>query len=205
MNPYLSGLSRPYLKASFISFEVKHLPDQNLGLYPQLEVQDWLELFFARGYRHHLLMSRRNGLRRMLSHLRAVQTGQYVLGASSPVAHCSPITVPLDGITHGFGERTLLGWLEEYEQGHQVMQESLSVMGRSHPEFSWLELVYEDQIEHDPRMAYRDVCRFLALADVDVDLRQRKINSGRLADLIANFDEVWDYLSPSRFAWMLSA
>ena len=29
-------------------FEVKHLPDQNIGLYPQLEVQDWLNHFFTR-------------------------------------------------------------------------------------------------------------------------------------------------------------
>ena len=63
-------------------FEVKHLPDQNLGLYPQLEVQDWLNLFFAQGYRHHLLMRRRNGLRRIISHVRASQSGQYVVGRS---------------------------------------------------------------------------------------------------------------------------
>ena len=51
-------------------FEVKHLPDQNLGLYPQLELQDWLNHFFAHGYKHHLLMRRRNGLRRIVSHVR---------------------------------------------------------------------------------------------------------------------------------------
>ena len=84
------------------------------------------------------------------------------------------------------------------------MQRCLRAMGKSHPELSWLELVYEDQIEHDPHMAYRDVCNFLDLPVVDVYLRHRKISPGRLTNLIANFDEVWDYLSPTRFAWMLS-
>ena len=185
-------------------FEVKHLPDQNLGLYPQLELQDWLNHFYAQGYKHHLLMRRRNGLRRIVSHVRAAQSGQYVLGSSSDVVNNSPIKIPLEGIVHGFGRRTLLGWLEEYERGHEDMQSCLDALDQSNPDFSWLELVYEDQIEHDPRMAYRDVCNFLGLPAVDVDLRYRKISPGRLVDLIDNLDEVRDCLSPSRFAWMLS-
>ena len=112
--------------------------------------------------------------------------------------------VPLGEIAHGFGNRTLLEWLEEYERGHKAMQDCLSAMRQSHPEFSWLELVYEDQIELDPRIAYRDVCNFLALPVVDVDLQQKKINPGRLTDLIANFEDVRDCLSPTRFAWMLN-
>ena len=185
-------------------FEVKHLPDQNLGLYPQLDVQDWLNLFFAQGYRHHLLMRRRNGLRRIVSHFRAAQSGQYVLGSSSVISQGSPITIPLKGIVHGFGTRTLLGWLEEYERGHDVMRACLDALSKAKPDFSWLELVYEDQIEQDPRTAYRDVCNFLDLPAVDVDLRHRKISPGCLTDLIANLDEVRECLSPTRFAWMLS-
>ena len=185
-------------------FEVKHLPDQNIGLYPQLEVQDWLNLFSAKGYKRHLLMHRRNGLRRIVSHLRSARSGQYVLGASSSVVESSRIMIPLEGIVHGFGTRTLLGWLDEYERGHEVMQDCLGALGRSDPEFSWLELVYEDQIEHDPRVAYRDVCAFLGLPDVEVDLHHRKMNPGRLTDLIANFEEVRDCFA-LRFSWMLSS
>ena len=109
----------------------------------------------------------------------------------------------MDEIVHGHGCRTLLGWLEEYEQV-KAMQRCLVAMGKLHPELSWLELVYEDQIEHDPYTAYRAVCNFLDLPVVDVDLRHRKISPGHLADLIANYDEVRDYLSPTRFAWMLT-
>ena len=185
-------------------FEVKHLPDQNLGLYPQFDVQDWLNLFFVHGYKHHLLMRRRNGLRRIVSHVRAAHSGQYVLGSSSDAVNYSPITIPLEGIVHGFGTRTLLGWLEEYERGHEVMCDCLCDLDKSNPDFSWLELVYEDRIEHDPRMAYRDVCDFLGLPAVDVDLRYRKMSPGRLVDLIDNLDEVRDCLFPTRFAWMLS-
>ena len=185
-------------------FEVKHLPDQNIGLYPKLDVQDWLNFFFSQGYKRHILMRRRNGLRRIISHLRAAQSGQYVLGSSSEAVQCAPITIPLEAIVHGFGARTLLGWLEEYERGHEAMQHCLGAMGETHSEFSWLEVVYEDQIEHDPLMAYRDVCNFLDLPVVGVDLRHRKMSPGRLADSIENLDEVRDCLASSRFAWMLS-
>ena len=185
-------------------FEVKHLPDQNIGLYPQLVSQDWLNLFFAKGYTHHILLRRRNGLRRIVSHLRAAQSGQYVLNYSSAIGQSSPISIPLEGIVHGFGTRTLLGWLEEYERGHKAMQDCLDLMCKLHPDFSLLAIDYEDHIEPDPRIAYRHVCDFLDLTVHDVDLRHRKISTGRLPDLIANFDEVRDCLSPTRFAWMLS-
>ena len=183
-------------------FEVKHLPDQNIGLYPQLDVRDWLNLFFVKGYKYHLLMRRCNGLRRIVSHFRAAESGQYVLGSYSQAFNNVPITIPLEGIVHGFGTRTLLGWLEEYERGHQVMQDCLGAMAQLHSQFTWHELVYEDHIEHDPLMAYRVYAS--DLPSVDVDLRYRKISPGRLVDLIANFDEVRDCLSPTRFAWMLS-
>ena len=139
-----------------------------------------------------------------MSHFRAAYSGQYVLWASGDVVNASPITIPLKEIVHGFGTRTLLGWLEEYDRGHQLMQDCFDVLDQSNSDFSWLELVYEDHIEHDPHYAYRMVCDFLGLHPVDVDLRYRKMSPGRLVDLIANLDEVRDCLSPTRFAWMLS-
>ena len=48
-----------------------------------------------------------------------------------------------------------------------------------------------------------EMCDFLGLPAVDVDLRYRKISPGRLVDLIDNLDEIRDCLSPTRFAWML--
>ena len=184
-------------------FEVKHLPDQNLGLYPGLNINDWLNLFVLRGYCKHLLLTRRNGLRRIVSHLRAARSGQYVLCGIASSESSGSIEVPLEEIVHGFGCRTLLGWLEEYERGHEAMKNCLNIFQEKHPGFSWLELVYEDQIEVDPRRAYQEVCVFLGLTEFEVDLIYQKISPGSLADLISNFEDVKDCLSPTRFAWML--
>ena len=162
-----------------------------------------VESLFAQGYKHHLLMCRRNGLRRLISHLRSSQSGQYVLGSSSAVSQITPITIPLEGIVHGFGTRTLLGWLRNMNEVMKKCSIVWVLWGHRIPSFLGSSF-HEDQIEDDPRMAYRDVCNFLDLPVVDVELRHRKMTPGRLADLIENLDEVRDCLSPSRFAWMLS-
>ena len=181
----------------FHLFEVKHLPAQNLGLYPGCSREDWLQRFIDLGYERHLLMRRRNGLRRLLSHVRAANSGVYVasVGDTSPT---EGVTIPLEAITHGFQSRSLVEWLEEYEQGHQQMEAALDQAG-----LTWLELSYEDHIETSPMQAYGAVCRYLEIDPETPALQHRKINRGRLTDLVANFDAVQVVLAPTRFAWML--
>jgi len=193
------------LEGNLHLFEVKHLPDQNLGLYPHLKIYDWLNCFFRRGYRKHLLLSRRNGLRRIVSHLMAARSGQYVLKSSLDLEPCQPIKVPLERITHGFGIRSLVSWLEEYERGNLEVQKTLAALQRANPELSWLELTYEDHIQDDPKKAYREVCSFLDLPEVGVDLLQRKRNAEPLDVQIQNYSDVRDCLSATRFAWMLDS
>ena len=189
--------ARYQLRHRFHLFEVKHLHAQNLGLYPSRSREEWLNQLIALGYERHLLMRRRNGLRRMLSHIRAAGTGVYVAsdGDASPT---DAVTIPLDFIVHGFQSRSLLEWLEEYERGHQQMVAALDHVG-----LPWLELSYEDHIETSPMLAYAEVCRYLEIDPETPELRLRKINRGRLSDLISNFDAVQAALAPTRFAWML--
>lgn len=187
------------VQTPFHLFEVKHLPAQNLGLYPGLAASDWLSRFARLGCTHHVLMCRRNGLRRMLSHVRASRTGVYV---SSNDAACpdQPVTMPLEHITHGFESRSLVEWLQAYEEGHGLMQRVFT-----QAQVRWLELVYEDDIEESPLQGYQRVCDFLGLVPVNPILRYRKINRGDLRDLIANFEAVESCLAMTPFAWMLYA
>ena len=184
-------------------FEVKHLASQNLGLYPELQLQDWLSAFHAMGYRRHLLMGRRNGLRRMVSHVRAAQTGVYVDQGKPSTAVQASVTLPTEAIVHGFHSASLLEWLEQYESGHQATRRALIDWSDRHADVAWLELIYEDDIESSPLSAYRRVCAFLGLEPQQPQLTHRRINRGSLVDLVANFDEIRDLLQPTRFAWML--
>ena len=191
--------ARDGLQTRFHLFEVKHLQEQNLGLYPGLSRSDWVSRFASLGCQHHLVMRRRNGLRRMVSHVRASSSGVYVSSASaSPPSQA--VTIPLENIVHGFRQRSLLEWLEVYEEGHVRMQEALS-----DAEVPSLELVYEEDLEDSPLQAYQRVCQFLELEPGAPELRYRKINRGKLSDLIANFDAIESCLATTRFAWMLDA
>ena len=181
-------------------FEVKYLADQNLGLYPECDLDDWINLTLSRGYRHHLVMRRRNGLRRIVSHLRAAKTGQYVVRASTSPRQPLAVYVNVDCIQHGFSSRSLLSWLDLYEQGHEHLLKRLNFYRN---QLDFLELVYENHIEQNPLDAYGMVCDFLDIQLEPVEIQHRRINSGNLSELISNFDHVKSCLSPTRFAWML--
>lgn len=192
------SLFRPYHL-----FEVKHLAAQNLGLYPELQLWDWLTAFHEMGYRRHLLMGRRNGLRRMVSHVRAAQTGVYVDAGKSSASAQTSVTLPMQDIVHGFQSASLLEWLEEYESGHQAIRSALIDWSDCHADVAWLELIYEDDVESSPLSAYERVCEFLGINFQNPRLTHRRINHGALADLVTNFEEVRHLLQPTRFAWML--
>ena len=192
------------LRSDVHLFEVKHLPAQNLGLYPSLGVADWLQIFRGLGYQSHILLHRRNGLRRMVSHVRAAESGVYVASIHSQNRDLSPkLMLPLVGIRHGFEVRSLLGWLQEYERGWQQMQALFSQCAQDCSNFRWLSLTYEDDLVQSPLDGYQRVCSFLGLSAFEPNLRYRKLNPGSLSELIANWDEIRALLTPTPFAWML--
>ena len=185
-------------------FEVKHLPAQNLGLYPSLKVSDWLHWFKDLGYRKHILLHRRNGLRRMISHLRAASDGVYVSNSGSQASQPpTKLIVPLEGIRHGFEVRSLLGWLQEYERGWNEMKALLRRYSEQNDDFEWLSLFYEDDLAASPLNGYRRVSSFLGLSAFEPQLRHRKLNPGSFPSLIANWEDIHTLLSPTPFAWML--
>ena len=140
----------------------------------------------------------------MVSHLRAAENGVYVAPAGSSSDQPSPkLTLPLEGIRHGFEVRSLLGWLQEYDRGWQQMQTLFSQCARDNSDFRWLSLTYEDDLAQSPLEGYQRVRSFLGLAEFEPNLRYRKLNPGSLCELIANWDEICALLTPTPFAWML--
>ena len=61
-----------------LNVEIKYLSAQNFALYPAAHLGDWFTELSGHGLRRHLLIHRRNGLRRLVSHLMAQRTGIYV-------------------------------------------------------------------------------------------------------------------------------
>ena len=67
----------------------------------------------------------------------------------------------------------------------------------------WLHLVYEDDIEQSPKVAYEKVCAFLGVEVFEVEYRLQRLNPKPLSQIIENFDEVREHLSGTRYEEML--
>ena len=187
----------------FYLFEVKHLPAQNLGLYPSLNVADWLQKFRELGCQNHILCIVATDCVGWCPMCAQLRMGSMWHPFVRRIVSHRPGMLPLEGIRHGFEVRSLLGWLQEYERGWQQMQALFSQCARDSSDFRWLSLTYEDDLAQSPLEGYQRVCSFLGLSAFEPILRYRKLNPGSLSELIVNWDEIRALLDPTPFAWML--
>ena len=159
------------------------------------------------GFERHLLIHRRNGLRRMVSHLMAQRTGVYVQHQDAQPRELADrqLTVDLEAIKEGVETHSLLGWLERYDHTHHELRNGLQSWCEDQRQPPPLELIYEDAIEPSPQLAYGKVCAALGLESERVQVRLKRINPEPLAQLISNWDDIAALLAPTRFAWMLAA
>ena len=65
--------------------------------------------------------------------------------------------------------------------------------------------MYEESLEADPQVAYRQLCVWLELELEPVTLLHRRINPEPLPQLIANWEEICSLIEPTPYAWMLAA
>lgn len=189
--------------------EIKYLTAQNLGLYNNRQtIDDWLQVLSRFNFKHHLVLHRRNGLRRIISHLMAQRSGVYVLKseAAKPSSLEKPqLTINYHAISEGFETHSLLEWLDLYEESHERAIECLE---RWREEYAWpalCHLSYEDHIESSPLIGYQHVCDHLRLTARPANIQHQKINPEPLESLISNYDEVADQLAGTRHAWMLNS
>ncbi len=68
-----------------------------------------------------------------------------------------------------------------------------------------LNLTYENDIEQDPKKAYRRICRFINIKPTKVSVNLSKTNPFPLADILENFDEIRAALHNTPYEWMLDS
>jgi hypothetical protein len=157
---------------------------------------DWLERF---GFDGWIVLKRRNLLRVVTSAAIGGQLGAYHAregGASYPKTRLrlDPGRVYIDR-----QPRTLLQCLDEYSANFRQLDALLAGRG-------CLQLVYEDDIEQDPSVAYRKIADYLGLPPAETPaVRLRKTNPYPLAEMIENLDEVRACLRGTAYAWMTEA
>ena len=140
------------------------------------------------GFEHFITVERRNILRRLISAKIVWLTGKAHLKTREKqnlvTVEFDPGKI-LDLIRHDLNEVALIK--ETVADDHHM------------------DLVYEDHIEQDPAHAYRQVCDFLGIGNMDAEIRLKKRNPYPVSEMLENFDEIREVLEPTEYAWMLYA
>lgn len=181
-------------RTRYFGFDSKYLPEQHLR--PELanqSVEGYVGLLRRLGFRHFILLGRRNHLRRAVSVAIGTKTGQW--NTRGEVRRTTARIDPDRFMSYGT-EMPLLHYFRSLDETHARARNALQGQ-------RLLELGYEADIEGDPQVAYRKVCAWLDIAPRAVEVRLRKLNPLPLSDLVDNFEEVERTLRGTPYAWML--
>jgi len=148
----------------------------------------------------HIVLRRRNILKRICSVYKAAQTNVYHVKSTASDDADRRFTVNFDNlIDYDTGQRgaTLPELISKAVAREESVLENYRKVG-----VTYLELSYEDDIETDPLQAYRKIIDYLGLDFEPAQVGLKKTGRGLRSD-IKNYDQVEAALAASEYAWML--
>lgn len=190
--PYLDR-RRPRAGARLYGFECR---DYHLD-WLKVSLVDYLRAARSRGFTRVIVLERRNLLLKIVSNVVAETRNQHHVRIG---VHVEPpsLRLDLDHLPLDHGRVEILSalaqtkrWLEEAEAAAA--------------EFEHLHLCYEDSIQNDPLVAYREVCGFLGVPPEFPKIALGKTTAFPLSQIIENFDELRERLRGTEFEWMTCA
>ena len=187
----------------FFNIEIKSLLAQNRSLYPGIALGKWFEFLFNEGFHRQVVLCRRHGLRRLISHLLAQRSGIFVQSMQDPIELQEPLWVNTTAIREGACTYDLLHWLDLYASTHAELLSTAQRFSIDKGLPAPLLLFYEDSIESDPLDAYMQFCGWLGLHSEPVSVQHRRINVCPLPQLISNWNEIELLLKQTPHSWML--
>ena len=187
-----------------LNIEIKYLRSQNISLYQKNEIEYWFSKTSEFGFNKHILIHRRNGLRRILSHLMAQRTGIYVQKEEKLSTTERAFNMNCLNIQEGTESRGLLEWLDHYEESYLEMRQALRKWCRAQKIQEPLEIIFEESIESNPIIAYKAVCDWLVEKQENPQLYFKRINPEPFSQLIKNWNEIKKLVEASKHAWMVN-
>ena len=181
-------------------FELKGLPSQHL---PTLGVslRQFLDAVRDLGFSRCVFLNRRNTLRKLISVQIVDQKLReaYHAPAGKDAALKGRLNIDVQRVRIQGKYAPLLDMIrhidEETEKARQLV----------HEYYDFLPLTYEDHIETDPLVAYREILRHLELPIHDAKVTLTRINVKTLRELVENYQDVEDLLAGTKYEWMLSS
>ena len=144
-----------------------------------------------------VILERRNYLRRIISSLIVEQTSRYhITPCQRP--QLEPFAIDVDAVSHRGESMPLVEHLRALQEEYRVLRATTAPHAPLH-------LIYEEDIESDPTVAYRKMCRFMGLQCSDARVRLGRVNRYELSHLIVNHEQLQAKLQDTPFAWMLES
>lgn len=182
-------LSRSRKRGRYYGFEVQrvHLETSEIDL--ALLVQQYERLHIT----HYVIVERKNYLRVCVSTLVGLQTKRWHLSVADD---CELTRITIEPRNPFGSGKDLVTLLHEYADYFKTLKQLLASKRVHH-------IIYEDQIDPDPRVAYRSLCQFFEIDTEQVEVRFKKTNPTLLKDIIVNFDEICEVLRGTPFENMV--
>jgi len=148
------------------------------------------------GFAYHIVLERRNYLRKVVSSAIAHETGAFHQGASEARTR-RQITLDVENIRIDRDEKPLLEFLESYNSFFRSLRECLN--GKR---LLWI--TYEDDVFGDPRVGYEKICSFIGVEPLEgAAVRYGKTNPYPLNEIVSNFSDLEYVLKGTAYEWML--
>ena len=157
----------------------------------------FLDVVREYGFSQCIFLDRRNILRRLLS-AQIVDQGlrrtYYMSEKQPPLSGRLSIDVQRFRINDHY--MPLLDMIRYIEEETEKARHLVSKY------FNPVPIYYEDHIETDPRIAYREVLAQLGLPHHEANVTLKRINVKTLQELVENYQEVEDLLAGTKYEWM---
>lgn len=176
------------VEAPIVGFEAQYYM---IGLHLRSSLPAFVRALRELDFQHTIVLSRSNLLRMVVSNLVAIERNRWSFGIGEPVP-MTRIRIDLDQV-YDYPGTTLLTVLEAHVRNRRRALRLLS---------DPLELVYEDDVESDPRIGYRRICEHIGIPPVDVTVTTRRATPYALAEIVENYDDVRAALRGTPFQWM---
>lgn len=182
-------------------FESKYLPEQELGAWClDMPLAEYLALLRRLRFNRFIVLHRKNYLRRAVSAKVGLVRQKWERASEEENARApeAPDRVALDvgAFRTGAVTQPLIELFRSLDAQHVKARELLD------PAES-LFLTYEDDIEDDPRKAYRQICAFLKIPPGEPAVRLKRTNPFPWRTIVQNPGDVEAALRGTEYAWML--
>jgi hypothetical protein len=179
----------------YFLFETKFLSSQHLSAeFINYNLEDYITMLKELGFDQFIVIKRKNYFLRSIS----AELGRKRKQWHSANKVFEKTKVHIDVNSFIVGDKTM-----PYLDHFKYMDEEYTRLENILKNDKVLNLVYEEDIEKDPKIAYSKVCEFLNITNQDVQVTFKKLNKEKFSEIIENSEEIENLLSKTAYKWML--